>query len=165
MLTPTLGASAAGAFAISLYTFGNVVYALVACPIGVLADRVDRRLVFGTGFSLFGVLCLGFLAVDAQRWLLVLLFAPNGVYTAIIESSQPALASALTRDDQHGTGFGLMSFVDGLGDFVSSIAIGALWTMVSPQLGFALAGVTALASAAMLLGMHLSPVIGDGRHD
>lgn len=157
LLTPTLGTMAAGAFAIGLYTFGNVVYALVAYPIGVLADRVNRRLVLSAGFALFGLLCLGFIAADAQRWLLVLLFALNGIYTAIIESSQPALASTLMRDDQHGTGFGLMSSVDGLGDFVSSIAMGGLWTMFSPQAGFALGGVVALASAVVLVCMRLSP--------
>jgi MFS family permease len=157
LLTPSLGAMTAGAFAIGLYTFSNIVYALVAYPIGVLADRTSKRLILSAGFALFGLLCLGFIFADGQKWILVLLFALSGIYTAIIESSQPALASTLMRDDQHGTGFGLMSAVDGLGDFLSSVTMGVLWTFVSPNAGFAAAGILALVSALMLGWMRLTP--------
>lgn len=161
LLTPSQGALAAGAYAVGLYTFGNVVYALVAYPIGVLADRVSKRLILAAGFALFGLLCLGFIAADAQKWLLILLFAANGLYTAIIESSQPALASTLMGEDQHGAGFGLMSGVDGLGDFLSSITMGVLWSAFSPNVGFGAAAVLALASAAMLGLMRLPPLARD----
>lgn len=156
LLAPSLGAVVAGGFAVGLYAFSNIVYALVAYPIGTLADRLSKRVILSIGFALFGLLCLGFIFADGQKWLLVLLFALSGTYTAIIESSQPALASTLMHEDQHGTGFGLMSAVDGLGDFLSSIAMGVLWTLVSPNAGFAAAGVLALLSAAMLAAMRLS---------
>jgi MFS family permease len=156
LLTPSLGAMAAAAFAVGLYTFSNIVYALVAYPIGTLADRMSKRVILSIGFALFGLLCLGFIFADEQKWMLVLLFALSGVYTAIIESSQPALASTLMREDQHGTGFGLMSAVDGLGDFLSSTTMGVLWTLVSPNAGFAAAGILALAAALMLGSMRLS---------
>ena len=157
LLTPPLGAVAAGAFAVGLYTFSNVVYALVAYPIGVLSDRISKRAILSAGFALFGLLCLGFLFADGQKWLLILLFALNGVYTAIIESSQPALASTLLAEHQHGTGFGLMSTVDGVGDFLSSITMGVLWTAVSPNAGFAAAGVLALVAAMLLAKVRFPP--------
>ena len=158
LLTPSLGAVTAAAFAVGLYTFGNVVYALSAYPIGVLADRVSRRVVLSVGFALFGLLCFGFIIADGHKWLLGLLFALSGVYTAIIESAQPALASTLMHEDQHGTAFGLMSAVDGLGDFVSSITMGVLWWAFSPEAGFAVAGGVALASSLMLVSMRLVPI-------
>ena len=157
LLAPSLGSLKAGAFAVGLYTFSNVVYALVAYPIGALSDRVSKRLVLSAGFAVFGLLCLGFLFADGQKWLLVLLFALSGLYTAIIESSQPALASTLMLEHQHGTGFGLMSAVDGVGDFLSSITMGVLWTAVSPNAGFAAAGVLALVSAFLLAMMRFPP--------
>lgn len=157
LLTPSLGAVAAAAFAIGLYTFSNVVYALVAYPIGTLADRMSKRIILSIGFALFGLLCLGFLFADGHKGLLILLFALSGVYTAIIESSQPALASTLIGEDQHGVGFGLMSAVDGLGDFLSSSIMGVLWTFVSPNSGFAAAGILAMVSSLVLGGMRLSP--------
>jgi MFS family permease len=153
LLTPPLGAVMAGTFAVGLYTFSHVVYALVAYPIGVLSDRISKRAILSAGFAIFGLLCLGFIFADGQKWLLILLFALSGIYTAIIESSQPALASTLISEHQHGTGFGLMSTVDGIGDFLSSIAMGVLWTAVSPNAGFAAAGVLALVSAILLAWM------------
>ncbi len=151
LLTPSLGGITAGAFAVGLYTFSNIVYALVAYPMGVLADKFSKRFILSLGFALFGLLCLGFLLADERKWILVVLFACVGIYTAIIESSQPALASTLMPEDQHGAGFGLMSTVDGVGDFLSSITMGVLWTTVSPNAGFAAAGGLALV-AALLLG-------------
>ena len=105
LLTPALGALAAATFAVGLYTFSNIVYALVAYPIGSLVDRLSKGLILSIGFALFGLLCLGFLFADGRQWVLVLLFALAGIYTAIVESSQPALASTLMGEDLHGTGF------------------------------------------------------------
>jgi MFS family permease len=150
LFAPSMGAVAAGAFAVGLYTFSNVVYALVAYPIGVLSDKFSKRAILSIGFAVFGLLCLGFLLADGRKWILVLLFALVGIYTAVIESSQPALASTLMLETQHGTGFGLMSAVDGVGDFLSSITMGMLWTLVSPNAGFAAAGMLALVSAVLL---------------
>lgn len=159
LMSPSLGSVAASAAAVGLYTFGNVVYALVAYPIGLLADRLSRRVVLCAGFALFGAMCLGFTFASGHPWLLGLLFALSGIYTAIIESAQPALASTLMREDQHGVGFGLMSAVDGLGDFVSNIVMGLLWWAFSPEVGFVAAGTLALASALLLAAMRLQPII------
>lgn len=156
LLTSSMGGTMAGAFAVGLYTFSHVVYASVAYPIGVLADRISKRAILSAGYTIFGLLCLGFIFADGQKWTLILLFALSGIYTAIIESSQPALASILISEHQHGTGFGLMSAVDGVGDFLSSVAMGALWTAVSPNAGFAAAGILACFSALILAGMRFS---------
>lgn len=153
LLTPSMGVVMAGAFAVGLYTFSNVVYASVAYPVGALSDRISKRAILSAGFAFFGLLCLGFVFADGQKWTLILLFALSGIYTAIIESSQPALASTLMSEHQHGTGFGLMSAVDGVGDSLSSITMGVLWTAVSPNAGFAAAGILALMSALLLAGM------------
>jgi hypothetical protein len=66
--------------------------------------------------------------------MLLAFFTLVAIYAAIIESFQPALASTLMPEDQHGAGFARMSAVDGLGDFLSSITMGMLWTAVSPQM-------------------------------
>lgn len=150
LLTPSLGAIGAGAHAVGLYTFSNVVYAVVGYPIGVAADRFSKRAILVIGFALFGLMCLGFSAAGASTWALIPLFALNGVYTSAIESSQPALASTLIPDDQHGTGFGLMSSVDGVGDFLSSALMGLLWVTIAPGVSFALAGALALVGALIL---------------
>jgi MFS family permease len=150
LLTPSYGAIVAGTFSVGLYTFSNVVYAMVGYPIGVLADRYSKKAILSMGYFLFGLLCFGFIVADGQLWFLGLLFAISGMYTAIIESSQPALASTLIAADQRGTGYGVMSSVDGVGDFLSSITVGLLWTYLSPTVGFAFGGVLAVISSFIL---------------
>lgn len=165
LLTPVFGGPKASAFAVGLYTFSNVIYALVGYPIGVLSDRYSKKIILSMGFALFGVLCLGFAIADGNSWFLVGLFALTGIYTAIIESSQPALASTLIPDTQHGTGFGVMSSVDGFGDCLSSITMGFIWTMLSPNTGFATAGVLALVSAGLLLALPLQSREGEAKRE
>lgn len=60
------------------------------------------------------------------------------------------MASTLMPEDQHGAGFGLMSTVDGVGDFLSSVTMDVLWTTVSPNAGLAAAGILAFFSAGLL---------------
>ena len=153
LMLPLQGAAVAGVTAVGLYTFSNVVYAFVAYPLGTLADRYSKKLILSVGFTLFGLMSLGFICADSKLWLLILLFVVNGVYTAIIESTQPALASTLMPEDQHGAGFGTLSAIDGLGDFLSSILVGVLWTAASPVVGFAFAGALALIAGAWLFNL------------
>jgi MFS family permease len=155
LLSPSVGATRAGVWAAGLYTFGNVMYAVVGYPIGVLADRYDKKLILSLGYLLYAALCLGFFMSPSGYAPLVGLFALNGIYTAIVESSQPALASTLIPDSQHGAGFGLLSAVDGVGDFLSSVTIGLLWTYFSPELGFGAAGVAALTAALWMFSIRL----------
>jgi hypothetical protein len=49
-----------------------------------------------------------------------------------------------------GTGFGVLATVNGIGDFVSSIVVGALWTAVAPAAGFIYGAVFMLAGAGLI---------------
>lgn len=150
LLAPSLGVFTASIFAAGLYTFSNVVYAIVGLPIGILADKYSKKAILSVGYLLFGLLCFGFIFADGYLWFLIVLFGLMGIYTAIIESSQPALASTLIAEDQHGAGYGVMSSIDGVGDFLSSIVVGLLWTYFSPNIGFAFGGLVAIIAAFMM---------------
>jgi MFS family permease len=150
LLTTTHGAVLAGTFAVALYTWSNVAYAIVSYPIGVLSDKYSKRTILSIGYFLFGLLCFGFIYADSRLWFLILLFALSGIYTAIIESSAPALASTLINNDQHGAGYGVLSSVDGVGDFLSSIIVGLLWSAFSPTYGFLFGGILAIAAGIMM---------------
>jgi len=155
LLAPMLGVILAGTFAVGLYTFSNVIYAIVGYPIGVLADRYNKKMILGIGYALFALLCLGFIVADGNFWFLVILFALNGIYTAVIESTEPALTSTLLLENQHGTGYGMLSTTKGVGYFLSSIVVGTLWTYISPGAGFLFGAVLAVSAAIILFLIHL----------
>jgi len=150
LLTSAFGELTATSFSVGLYTLSNIIYAFVAYPIGVLADKYSKKTILAIGYMIFGLLCFGFIFSGSNILIIILLFALNGTYTAIIESSQPALASFLISKNQHGAGFGLMSAIDGVGDFLSSAATGILWTYFSPSIGFGIAGLLACFSSVLI---------------
>jgi hypothetical protein len=49
-----------------------------------------------------------------------------------------------------GSGFGVLATVNGVGDLVSSVVVGALWSAVSPAAGFAYAGLMTMTGALLI---------------
>jgi MFS family permease len=150
ILTPRYGAATAASAAIGLYTLHNVLYAGAAYPAGVLSERVGKRTLLCLGYLLFALLCLGFLLKPSSLPALVALFCIAGVYIALVDSMERALAGDLLPEDVRGTGYGVLALVNGVGDFVSSFAVGWLWTRVSVAAGFAFAGVLTLFGSVLL---------------
>jgi MFS family permease len=151
VLTPGQGPILAATIAAGLYTWSNVAYCLVSYPLGVLADRYSKKTILGAGYLLFGLLCFGFLFANDRLWLLVVLFAASGICTAIVEASEPALASDFIGDVDRGAGYGALSATQGTGAFLSSIIVGFLWSFASPAWGFVYGGVLAVAAAVLLM--------------
>jgi MFS family permease len=150
LLAPEMGAANAGQIAIALYMVHNVLYAGMSYPIGALADRVGKRGLLAAGYALAALMGLGWMIAGPSVWLLGLLFALGGVFIAAEDALEGALAADLLPEDVRGTGYGVLATVNGLGDFLSSVIVGALWTVVDPAAGFAYATVLFILSAVVI---------------
>jgi MFS family permease len=150
MLTPTMGAAEAGQVAILLYVIHNVLYAGMAFPIGALADRVGKREVLAGGYALAAVMGIGWIFAVPSAWYLALLFAVGGSFIAAEDTLEGALAADLLPEEIRGTGYGVLATVNGLGDFVSSIVVGLLWTIFAPAAGFAYSVILSVAGAIVI---------------
>jgi len=144
----TVSASTA---AVLLYAGHNAANALAAYPAGRLADRIGRRPVLALGIGLYAAACLAFARGSATVWVLALLFVAVGTSTAMVETARSGYASELLPDHLRGRGFGLLGLVDGIGDLVSSVVVGVLWTVVNPAWGFTYATVLSAAGVLPLL--------------
>lgn len=153
LLTPSRGALAAGTVAVALYTLHNILYALVSFPAGVLADRIGKRPLLVTGYALFGLMCLGFIWAGTSIAVLIVLFAIAGIYIALVDSMEGAIAADMLPETLRGTGYGVLSTVNGIGDFASSFIVGLLWARVSPAAGFGYGAVLSLLGAAVLFAL------------
>jgi len=69
---------------------------------------------------------------------LVILFGLEGVHGAMQQSLEKSMAAELLPAKARGSGFGVLATVNGIGDLVSSIAVGVLWSSVSPNAGLSL---------------------------
>jgi MFS family permease len=154
LLMPTYGAQDAAATAIALYAIKNGAGALAAFPAGLLGDYFGHRRVLVRGYFLGVVTMAGFAVLFMTEtrsvvWLGVL-FALAGIYVAIEESLEPALTADLVPDKAiRGTAMGVLATVNGIGDFVASVGVGALFAL-GPQVGFAVAASVMLAGAVWL---------------
>ena len=145
-----------GTLAVSLYVVHNIIYAAMSYPAGALGDKIGKRKMLVFGYALAVLMCIGFMLPMTQYWYLFLLFAVAGVYIAIEDSLERALAADMIPAHLRGTGFGMLATVNGIGDFVSSVLVGVLWTSVSSNAGFLFAAVLCAAGAVTLLSIRMN---------
>lgn len=150
ILTPQYGVARAATLAVALYTLHNIVFAVISYPAGALADRVGKRGLLAAGYTVAAIMCFGFIFAPATLAWLAILFALAGIHTGIQQGLEKSLAAELLASEIRGTGFGMLATVNGIGDFASSIIVGALWTMVAPAVGFLYGAIFSLAGAALI---------------
>lgn len=153
VLTPSYGQVAAQRMGIALYILHNVFYASVSYPVGALGDRFNKRSLLGVGYSLFAVMCIGFLFAGASLGLLIPLFILAGVYIGIVDAMERALAADLLPLAQRGIGYGALATANSIGDLLSSIVVGYLWSHVSAAAGFIYGAALTIAGAAALMAI------------
>lgn len=154
LLTPVYGAVAAAQTGALLYALRNALYAAASYPVGAASDRYSRRGLLALGYVLAASVMVGFAAVFlgsvASLFALAVLFAGAGVYAAFVDALEGALTADLIPDVAlRGTAFGVVGTVNGVGDLVSSVVVGLLWS-VSPALGFGYAALLMLLGATLL---------------
>jgi MFS family permease len=157
LLAPSLGLAKAATFGGLLYVLHNVIYALSAYPVGAVADRFkNHRRILGLGYGLSVavplLLMLAFHQGRAPLPLLALIFSLAGLVNGIQDTLEGATTADLVPQDHRGLGFGLLGGVNGGGDLVSSLVVGALWTL-HPLWGFGYAAILmAFGSLVTLTG-------------
>jgi len=149
LLRPGRSIADAAAVAVLLFAAHNIVASALSYPAGRVVDRRGPRAVFGAGVVLFGLAYAG-LAFKVSDWpVLLIFFALAGAGMGLTDTAESTLVARLLLDRLRGSGFGLLGGVQSVGDFVSSAAVGLVWTVVSPGAAFVLAGAwTALSLAA-----------------
>jgi MFS family permease len=146
LLTPKLGVVRAAQIAGLLYVGRNLVQTLAAYPVGALADRVGHKRVLVVGYAL-GVLtalltALAFALPSAATFpLLIAVFILAGIYIAVQDALEASLTAGYVPTEIRSISYGILGSVNGVGDFVSSVVVGFLWTAVSPVAGFSFAAV------------------------
>ena len=151
VLTPQYGVARAAAISVGLYTFHNFIDAIAAYPAGAIGDKLSKRVLLGSGYALGAVVAAGFILEKPTLPVLIVLFGLAGIHLAMQQSLEKALAADLLTAESRGSGFGVLATTNGIGDLISSIVVGALWSSVSPAAGFIYSGVLALAGALLIL--------------
>ena len=144
--------AAATSLAVLIYAGHNLIAAFAAYGGGHWLDRAGSRVVFASGAVLY-VAAYGLFALPLHSWpILVGAFLLAGCGIGLAETAESALVAHLLPDRLRGSGFGLLGGVQSIGDFASSAAVGLLWTLVSPTVGFVYAAAWMTTSVLTSLG-------------
>lgn len=130
----------------------NLIYGVLARPLGVLSDRVGKRRVIAAGWLLYAAVYLGF-ALAHNLATVALLLVPYGVYYAATEGIGRALVADFVPPGPRGYAFGVFHGALGVSTLLASVIKGLLYSRVAPAAPFYLGAVLAVAAAAGLFAV------------
>jgi MFS family permease len=152
MLSTQYGAARAASIAVGLYTVHNVFYAGSAYVSGWLSDILPhRKYVLAAGYSLAGVTAILLCTATHSLWLLAVIAILAGLYIGTEEALEDSVAAELVPKEQHGMAFGTLAAVNAVGDFVSSLLVGFLWSAFSVRAAFSTSAILFFAGAMLIL--------------
>jgi MFS family permease len=158
MLAPAHGLARAASLAVGLYTLHNVFYAASAYLSGWLSDHVQqRKVVLAAGYALAGVTAILLRTGTHSLSLLAVIFILAGLYIGTEEALEDSLSAELVPQEQHGMAFGTLAAVNAIGDFVSSLLVGSLWSAFNVQTAFAASAILFFAGALLILRLRTHP--------
>jgi MFS family permease len=147
--TPELGLEQAARRAMLFYVGYNVIYTFACYASGWLADRFPKYAVLSIGYSLALVPAIALALPGTSLTKFAIVFAVSGLYMGVWETLENATAAELLPPQSRGMGFGILATVNGIGDFISSAAVGLLWSF-SPAAAMTLVAVMSLVGSAMI---------------
>ncbi len=156
-LTPALGAVRAAAASMGLYILHNTIDAAGAITTGWLADRWNKRRLLQCGYLLAASMALAIVFLPPSLSSFAVIFALAGAAKAVVETAEDSLCAELVEASHHGMAFGVLATANGVGDFVSSILVGALWSAVGTMVAFGTSAAFFLCGAAFLVRMKDPP--------
>jgi MFS family permease len=83
-------------------------------------------------------------------WLLAIIFILAGLYVGTEEALEDSLSAELVPKEQHGMAFGTLAAVNAVGDFLSSLLVGFLWSAFNIQTAFSFSALLFFAGALLV---------------
>jgi MFS family permease len=153
-LAPVVGAPKAASMAAALYVMHNVFYASFAIVAGWMADRMPKTALLAGAYATAAAMSAVLIAAPPGIWTLGIVFVLGGIYVAAEETLEDSICAELVGEHQHGMAFGVLATVNGVGDFISSIAVGALWSAFGTTAAFSYSLILSLGGALLVLRLH-----------
>ena len=129
-------------YVIGVYILYNLVYALMAYPVGIIADKLGIRKIFIAGLILFFIVYAGF-ALNNNLWIFLFLMVLYGIYAAATEGISKAWISNSVLKKDTATAIGGFSGFQSIASLFASSFAGLIWYNCGAKYTFLItAGVT-----------------------
>jgi MFS family permease len=120
---------------IGVYIFYNLIYALFAFPIGVLADNIGLKTIFVIGLAIFATVYFG-MAVNTNLYFFFGLFFLYGIYASATEGISKAWISNITDKKDTATAIGTFSGLQSICTMLASSLTGLIWFKFNATVAF-----------------------------
>jgi MFS family permease len=111
---------------IGVYIFYNLIYAIFAFPVGILADKVGLKVIFIIGLGIFATVYFG-MASNTNIYLFFALFFLYGVYAAATEGISKAWISNISDSKDTATAIGTFTGLQSICTMIASSLTGLIW--------------------------------------
>jgi MFS family permease len=144
-----LGASGGVTTAILLYAGFNATTVLAALAGGRLSDHFGRGPLLTAGYAAGACAALCPVLVPPSIAAGALALVLSGILVGIEETVERAWAADLAPEGRRGRAFGYVHAVNGVGDMIASVLVGAIWAAAGPGIAFASAAVLMAAGSIL----------------
>ena len=129
---------------LGVYIFYNLVYAMLAYPVGILADKIGLKKIFLFGLAVFAAVYIGF-AFNNNLVIFFLLFVLYGLYNAATDGISKAWITNMVDKKDTATAIGTYTGFQSICAFIASSLCGLLWFNFGAKATFLItAGITFL---------------------
>jgi MFS family permease len=111
---------------ISIYIFYNLVYAVAAFPLGILADKIGLKKIFISGIFIF-TLVYASMAYATLPYQFYIIFFLYGVYAAATEGIAKAWISNISAKEDTATAIGTYTAFQSICTMLASSLAGFIW--------------------------------------
>jgi MFS family permease len=137
---------------IGVYIFYNLVYALAAFPLGVLADKLGLKKIFVAGLFLFALVYAG-MSFSGSIYFYGFLFLLYGLYAAATEGISKAWISNISDKADTATAIGTYVAFQSICTMLASFITGWVWYQYGSAAAFCITAImTMLVLFYFLLG-------------
>jgi MFS family permease len=135
---------------IGVYIFYNLVYALLAFPAGIIADKWGLKKTFLFGLLCFIAVYVG-MAVGGGLWFYAVLFFLYGAYAASTEGILKAWISQIAPAKETAQAIGAYAGLQSICALVASTGTGLIWFYAGSATAFGLSAGATLITFLLLL--------------
>lgn len=138
---------------IGVYIFYNLIYALFAFPIGIIADKIGLKTIFVSGLLVFSSVYFG-MALNTNLYIFFALFFLYGIYAAATEGIAKAWISNISDKKDTATAIGTFSGLQSICTMMASSITGIVWYQLGATVAFLLtAGVAVLVALYFIISV------------
>lgn len=135
---------------LGVYIFYNMVYAILAYPVGILADKLGLKKIFLFGLAVFAAVYIGF-AFNNNLVVFFLLFILYGLYAAATDGISKAWISNIVDKREVATAIGTYTGFQSIAALIASSLCGLCWYNFGAMFTFLLT-----AAVTILVILYLS---------